>query len=514
MATPFGRDGRSHEAMQRAIARVEHDHGFKCEPGARYEIRDGEVQRLPLAPKPAKVRAPITTATRQWEAETGIESFTRYAQEMLAPLIDAADTWDDVQSALAPLGARIMKAGSGGKIESADGHHKVKLANIDRSLTWGKLIKRWGEWSEPAIDAVPYEPRILDPEQALRWARRDEQAEEFHAAVQARIDRLKIECKSVVDTAQREHRQRRADLAALHGDPQDLARLRQSMDVLQRHRIARLRQEYGDRITALRELRGEIADAERLDDIALDDIAAFERGLSIDWACRPAQLVKPPGFIAEVVGQSVHYWRDDGHARRPAFAERGDRIWINDDSDIAIRAALIVAQARYGVVAARGDADFVAKAQRLGRELGIEVQDGTVDAAPPTRARSPRIRQRRDAAHRWQATADARQHEPMPAARDRRARGDVAHGPARQSSAVAGDRRDPAMSDAARQAILVRVHRLLADDDWDPRDYYRAATGRGQRGSQQAQDASDRSSRYRPSAASRQAQIDSAGRGG
>lgn len=402
-ALPFGRDGMSHEAMQRAIARIEHDFGFRREPGARYEARDGKVQSIDAAPKPAKARAPIATATLQWEAETGIESFTRYAQDMLAPLIDASGSWDEIQSALAPLGARIMKVGSGGKIESADGHHKMKLSNVDRAFTWGKLTEHWGEWSEPTIDAAPYEPRILDPERAVRWAKREEHTEALHSAVQARIDRLNAERKSVTEAAENEHRERRADLADLGGDPIDRVRVRQTLEALHRQRIARIRAEYDDRICALRELRVEIGEADSLDDIAFDDVAAFDRSLSIDWSARPAQADPPPGFDAVPVGDAMQYWRRDIHARAPAFVERGDRVWVNDVSDASVRAALIVARARYGVVAAHGDKAFLAQAQRLGRELGIEVQVGASVGVPPPRARSPRVRHRRDAVRKWEA---------------------------------------------------------------------------------------------------------------
>lgn len=509
-ATPFGREGRSYEAMQRAIARIEDAHRFAREAGARYAMCDGKVERLSPKPKAGKARTPISTATLQWEAETGVESFTRYAQDRLAPLIDEAGSWHDVQSALAPLGARIMKAGSGGQIESGDGYHKVKLTSVDRAMAWRKLTERWGGWSEPTTVVALYEPRILDPERALRWARRDEQAEPLHDAVQMRIDRLKLERKAALCETQRDYKKRRGDLAALPGDPLDLADLRQSIDRLERRRLAQLKRESADRIAALRDLRAEIREADSLDDVSLDDIAAFERSLAIDWACRPVQVAPPPGFATEIVGEAIHYWRDDVRAGRPAFVERGDRIWLNDDTDVSIRAALLVAQARYGVVAAYGDAAFVAQVQRLGRELGMAVQHGAVQAKVPRRARSPRVQQRRDAIRRRQAVPDlhqsARPHEHFS-----RGGGDNPHPAPTHGPIETVDRSGQRlMSDAIRQAQFARIRRMLAADDWDARDYRRTTASGTPRGRGPAQHASERHS---SSAASRHARREAPGAG-
>ncbi|WP_394344043.1 LPD7 domain-containing protein [Sphingomonas baiyangensis] len=153
--------------------------------------------------------------------------------------------------------------------------------------------------------------------------------------------------------------------------------------------------------------------------------------------------------------------------RAPAFVERNDRIWINDRADDAVRAALIVAQARYGVVAAHGDPAFVAQARRLGRELGIEVQKGvTITTAQPARERSPRIRQRRETVRRWNAAAGHPQKVPAVASTA------TEHGqPVEGAPAVSGHASANPLPERQRRAILARVARLLADDDWDPRDY-------------------------------------------
>lgn len=97
--TPFGPSGRSHDAMQRAIARIDHAHGLTPESGATYDVVGGEVRpksRSEADGQPGR-RAPIKAEVLRWEEETGFESFTRYAQGVLAPEVDRASSWDEVQ---------------------------------------------------------------------------------------------------------------------------------------------------------------------------------------------------------------------------------------------------------------------------------------------------------------------------------------------------------------------------------------------------------------------------------
>ncbi|WP_439570673.1 relaxase/mobilization nuclease domain-containing protein [Sphingomonas sp.] len=503
--TPFGRGGQSHEAMQRAIARIEHAHGFAREAGARYQVRNGRVERTASMPPRAKKRAPIGPYVLQSEEETGVESFTRYAQELLAPQLERAASWDEAQALLAPLGAQVIKTGSGGQLQTGDGLHHVNLTKVDRALSWAKLTQRWGEWSRPTSEPAPYEPRILDLERARRWVERDAKAESLHAAVQGRIDRLRLERKSLLNDLKADIAAKRAELGGLAGNPSDLAMLRVGLAAMARRRISAIDAEYHDRISALRELRGEIDEVDDLDVFGLNDLAAQDCSLVIDWATCPADRIAPTGFVAVSVGASVQYWRDDLRGNAPAFVERADRIWINDSADDVVRAALIVAQARYGVVAAHGDPAFVAKARRLGRELGIEVQEGAATPVPPARERSPRIKQRRDAVRRSNAAAGHPQALPEVASATAER-----HASADQANAVPHRASGGSMPEQQRRAILARVARQLAEHDWDPREYHRAAKGGKRQDGERRRDAAEPT---RSSSPAHQARAEATGRG-
>lgn len=97
-ALPLGQGphGRANykEAMQRAIARIEHAQQLQAEAGGRYEVRDGHVFRKPepvehSVPQHRK-RAPLRQEIMAFEDRSGFMSFTRFAQEVAGPILDEA----------------------------------------------------------------------------------------------------------------------------------------------------------------------------------------------------------------------------------------------------------------------------------------------------------------------------------------------------------------------------------------------------------------------------------------
>lgn len=377
-ATDYGHRGQSHEAMQRAIARLEHAFDLQPEQRARYEADDRGVRRKPVVETLAKKRAPIQPHVLQWEAETGLQSFTRFAHDVLAPHLEAAASWDDAQARLAEYGVMVLKAGSGGEIRSSDMLYKVKLTNVDRTLRWAALTERWGDWSEPAKPQLPYEPKVLDSRAGLGWVARNERRGPARAGVQARIAQLRAQRAAEVARLEEEYSARSAELTATVMEHRNLpgGALRSALRGIYSSRITTVKAEIDQRIAALCALRGEVDEAPSLDGIDVAAIGAPDFSFEIAWPQAPAGTFKPAGFRVEHLGSSVQYWSRTQPAQRPAFVERGDRIWMIDQSDAALIAALTVAQTRYGVVAAHGDAAFIRRAQQIGRALGLEIQDG------------------------------------------------------------------------------------------------------------------------------------------
>lgn len=471
-ATPFGPEGLSYEAMQRACARLEYELDLRPEPGARYVADAHMVRRVePIVTKPDKAKHPSPSLkTLQWEEESGVEPFTRFAQRQLAPLLHAAQNWSEAQAALAEHGVMAMQTGSGGELRSADGLHHVKMSVVDRKLSMPRLIKKWGPWTAPEPPEHQFIPRIMDPERAGAWATRDRHRTDACAVIQERIARLTAEKLAAVTMLEAERRICRAEVAALAPDPAviGIGALQSAVSSMFKSRIADVGVQYGARIAALRQLRAQIDEFPDPAAIDLPSLEGSDASFELGWAPSQPGPRELRGYRSVEVGNATQYWSIEEGVRQPAFVERGNRIWLQNPSDATLRAALLVARDRHGDVAAFGGKDFIRQAQRIGAELGIPVQ-----ARPILQSESVRKRSRR--AERWYAAIDA-------AAGHRQSVVSHFADPRTEADRAGGIDRDVTLlpvnpSEGYRLHMRLRrrvravVAQRLARWDWDPGEY-------------------------------------------
>ena len=255
-------------------------------------------------------------------------------------------------------------------------------------MSWQKLVRRFGDWSEPTEATGDYRPRVRDLEQARRWTAFQHKAEPVRAALRARIARLQAEHRAAVERVKDELNERQSDISSLNIDPLHAAQLRSGLQAIFKRRIDTLGGEYRRRLDAVRALRDEIVVGVSLDGLDLDAIGGADNSLEVAWSADATPVpIALPTHQPQRVGTSVQYWSDDLSVRAPAFVDHGRRIWVNDTSEATLIGALLLAQARFGVVAAYGDEAFVRRVQKLGHKLGMEVQAG-VTPTPPTPVRA------------------------------------------------------------------------------------------------------------------------------
>ena len=498
-ATPFGPSGLSHEAMQRACARLEYELGLKPEPGARYVADAHKVRRVePVVTKPDKAKQlSPSLKTLQWEEESGVESFTRFSQKQLAPLLHSARNWSEAQTALAEHGVMAMQTGSGGELRSADGVHRVKMSVVDRRLSMPRLIKKWGPWTTPEPPEHQFIPRIIDQERAGAWATRDRHRTAACAVIQERIARLMAEKLAAVTMLEAERRICRAEVAALAPDPAviGVGALQSAVSSMFKSRIADVREQYDARIAALRQLRAQIDEFPDPAAIDLPSLEGSDASVDLPWSSIQPGPRDLHGYRSVEVGDAIQYWSIEEGIRQPAFVERGNRIWLQNTSDATLRAALLVAMNRHGDVAAFGCKDFIRQAQRLGAELGIAVQAGPIMQPETVRKRSRR-------AERWYAAIDdsagrgqnVASHTADPSPEADRASSiarDVA-----QSSFNASDGYRLHMR--LRRRVRAVVAQRLARWDWDPGEYRERDTSVSRAGPHKYTDADRGSGPIRP----------------
>jgi Relaxase/Mobilisation nuclease domain len=197
----FAQEGQYKEAMQRALARIEHAQGRTPEIGSRYHVVGGQVQRRGGIDVDRPPRAEVGEARARWEQQKGIKSFTRFCQDHALPIVNEAKSWAAVHIALAPMGIGVRRSatssgsegrGNGGEFYSLDGN-KTKLSSVHRAISWKRLTdqSRFGAFVEAELPlVVAYRPDVIDVDQAQRHRKSQRAKNTALDLVKRRIDAL------------------------------------------------------------------------------------------------------------------------------------------------------------------------------------------------------------------------------------------------------------------------------------------------------------------------------------
>lgn len=140
------------EAAHRAIARIERTQGWRKEHNALYDVSaDGQVVKR--ARDHGRERQP-TAEKQSREHWTGEQSAERIAITEAGPIIKSAKTWQQLHQALAKVGMRYERKGSGALVYVGD--VALKASNVDRKASLAAMQRRLGPF-EPSSQEKPNE---------------------------------------------------------------------------------------------------------------------------------------------------------------------------------------------------------------------------------------------------------------------------------------------------------------------------------------------------------------------
>lgn len=151
---------RDVELAHKAVARIAYIQGWQSEQRARYEVIDGQTQRVEHPPQSAK--QPAGQIAQQIESHQGIKSAERVGIETGADLIRAAHSWRDLHQSLAERGIRYEQYGTGAYLYVGD--VKLKASSAGRDCSLPQLKKRLGEYQQPPsnLNIAKVEPEYID----------------------------------------------------------------------------------------------------------------------------------------------------------------------------------------------------------------------------------------------------------------------------------------------------------------------------------------------------------------
>ena len=368
------------EAVHRAIARIEHEQGWRREARGRYRVReDGS-----LAKETQEHTKPrISTRAQNFERRTGTLSAERRAQNEAAAVIASAKSWDELHEGLASRGMRYEPKGSGAMIyvplPGDSGEQPVKASKVSRAASLKALEKRLGAF-QPAQIAVARrqhfgpEPIRRNPAVAEYSAARSAHYSERHEQRATLRDHHAAEYRGLM-TRQRAEREQ---LAAAHPPRPIMMASRSVLAAKHAREKAELRdtqrkarQRLAGRFPTLDEW---LRDEGRIDDLA--QIRGRYQGSILGTESRDehAQPRDIRAFHAEVRGGTVDYHRGD---HRAAFTDVGRRIEIHDvrDQDGLTAALQLAAQKWPRGITLSGSAEFRERAARQAARLGIRIAD-------------------------------------------------------------------------------------------------------------------------------------------
>lgn len=151
---------RDVELAHKAVAKIQNLQGWQPEQRERYQIIEGQTQRVEHSPKATK--QPAGQIAQQIESHQGIKSAERVGIETGADLIRAAHSWRDLHQSLAERGMRYEQYGTGAYLYV--GAVKLKASSAGRDCSLPQVQKRLGSYQQPPsnLSIAVVEPEYLD----------------------------------------------------------------------------------------------------------------------------------------------------------------------------------------------------------------------------------------------------------------------------------------------------------------------------------------------------------------
>ena len=379
---------RSLETLHQAVSIIEHRQGWMPQINALYradengvydratgtKVRDAAMHPCASSADQKRIRQhrasekferKISSAARDYERRTGLESLQRRVMTTAAPAIRTAKSWDEVHRRLAPEGMRYRMLKEGAVLACGD-------RAIAASTAWGgasaaKMVERLGPF-EPAsadIDVASFQDRDIP---TLRAAVEKRRAREAISRAQRGLadstgDAADMIAARYARTVANDPRSKTSALNDARSEARvELEPLRAALEKFARLQRERLRRE---RKRLERRNAGESE---------TDDDLDAPKAILLGFGAATAPLLGDDAELDDdcrVVQHRDHvdYYRTS----QLIFVEYRDRIDLHVTDDAALRQALRIGAAKWGSVAGIGDQRFLDRLARIAVEEGIDL---------------------------------------------------------------------------------------------------------------------------------------------
>ncbi len=389
------------DRAHKAIAEIEHQHGWEPESNARYITNSkGEVS-LSRVTHERKPKAEVMDR----ENATGEKSSERVAIETAGPILTSAQSWEQLHIGLERAGMRYELKGSGALLWV--GGQPVKASVIGREFSKKRMEERLGEFQADGnrkySEEISRKPEPLREDHSGRWHEYRKFLEQHRMEKDTAQKEQRVAHRAARDTQLAAFRKDRSDVykeARWSGSALNVARSLMASDhakrkaqLVEEHKRERdlLRRQFGRRPTFEQFL-----------------LAQGEQELAHAWRYRESSEVggalvgdcdDPPhrrdvrDFTGQVQltqdGKScVHYSQRD--SRGISFTDQGRRIdvWQTND-ETAVLAALQLGAQKWGSLTITGSMEFKLLCAEVAVKHGIRIINPELQQVAPPVERTP-----------------------------------------------------------------------------------------------------------------------------
>ena len=418
------------EAIHRVVARIEAEQGWEREANARYTLDPSG--QLSKTHRDGAARTPSTQA-QDFEARTGTKSAERIAQADAAPVIQQAQSWEELHAGLASCSMRYERKGSGAVVWI--GEQAVKASSVDRRAAIGKLEARLGPF-QAAGQSVEMRPRSPEPMPAGRpeWDAYSRERRTLQTAKSDAWTGLRERQTDERKTLAADQATERRD--ALAGDWRGKGML-----------LNGLRSQLAAKHAAAKADRKDAHDKQRLalrgQFPAVHDFDTWRRQQgherpvagTLHGADAEASRSRPEpqdirAFVGRQDGYRVAYVRKDHQTGAVAFVDQGRQIKVYTSEDAGVLAALQLADQRFGRSAGLlidGSEDFKRRCVGIAARHGIKISNPALQDAIKAEREQHQARERER-----QAQVERPQTEPGNERQAERHAADASHDDAKQ----------------------------------------------------------------------------------
>ncbi|MFA6064187.1 MAG: TraI/MobA(P) family conjugative relaxase [Gallionella sp.] len=392
------------EAAHKAIARIEHAQGWRCEQHGRYQVlENGELGREHLDTE--KLRQP-DQVIRDREQRSGEKSAQRIAIEDGAAIIKSASDWQTLHRQLAEKGMRYEKKGSGAMLYV--GEVAIKPSSVDRAASLPHLQKRMGDY-QPPNDQINVVERKPEPIQAGQpgWETFISGRKAHYAAKNtATLELRKHQEAERQQLAAQQKTKREAILKGSWKGKGDLLNaMRSILAAEQAAEKAGVKEGHQQAWKQLRKQYRPFPDYEQwLRQQQQPELADRWRYLNGDPQRINGDTTEPPtprdirAYTPKIQGQQVHYLRKDEATQTASFIDKGREIDIHDwrNRDCVLAALQLSAQ-KWGSFQVNGNAEYKALCVKLAAEHGFKIGNPELQASIESERQRMRVVQKKTA---------------------------------------------------------------------------------------------------------------------